>query len=453
MSFNALLQQDRPERLFAFHLQRLDIERVLDIGSNSGQFAGKLRALGYRGFIFSVEPQSAAYLQLLANSGGDERWLPLPRQRAGAESGCGELLRAEFMSTFEALKIDAQGNEAKVLEGYRPLLGQVRLLLLQPSLVERSHGAPNLFVLDSLLVESLGFRRISLEPSHYDDTRGVVERYAGIYYRPEPVLPRPRAPAPSVAAVVTSIGGSLDRRSRDGTNVGEEWLSCCAQSWSSLAPRVLSVSERAPALPGVHWIEVAERPSIAELFRIIEHEVDQHALLVNADIALTRELERLLPELDPSAVYYGQRFDVEMGDQASDSMLQNGFYRWGFDYFLLPSEFTRLVNREGRIPEAFKIGEPWWDYLLPVLAIGLGFPIKRLRSPSPIALHYTHEAKYSQARWLANGQSFLEYIRDLQRQPHCHGAGVFAEILEPGGIADGEQRLSHAARVICDTLP
>ena len=81
--FNAeLLAQGRSERIFAHHLQRLRIERLLDIGSNTGQFATKLRSAGYHGIIYSVEPQASAYAQLLHNAAVDLRWFPLAADRS-----------------------------------------------------------------------------------------------------------------------------------------------------------------------------------------------------------------------------------------------------------------------------------------------------------------------------------------------------------------------------------
>jgi FkbM family methyltransferase len=47
---------------------------VIDVGANSGQYAGGLRAAGYRGRIVSFEPLSEPYGQLAAASSKDADW-------------------------------------------------------------------------------------------------------------------------------------------------------------------------------------------------------------------------------------------------------------------------------------------------------------------------------------------------------------------------------------------
>ena len=232
--FNAAFQASRrPETIFSYHLGRMDIRRVLDIGANSGQFCETLRGMGYGGEILSVEPQAKAHEALLEATRKDDLWCALPRQATGAVRGfvdlnisensvssslrpvhanhikaepttaqvrkervfasrSGDLLKGHLMAGIEALKIDVQGFEDQVLEGYRPWLSTVRLLLVELSMVECYEGAPDLFTLDRRIVDELGFSRISLEPAYYDDVTGVVQQYDGIYYRPA-LMPAPRA--------------------------------------------------------------------------------------------------------------------------------------------------------------------------------------------------------------------------------------------------------------------
>ena len=240
--FNAAFQgARRPETIFSFHLGRMGIRRVLDIGANTGQFGETLRAMGYDGEILSVEPQITAHRDLLAATRKDDLWCALPRQATGAVRGfvdlkisensvssslrsvhanhinadrattqvaiervfasrSGDLLKGHLMAGIEALKIDVQGFEDQVLEGYRPWLGGVRLLLVELSIVECYEGAPDLFTLDRRIVEEFGFSRISLEPAYYDDVTGVVQQYDGIYYRPD-LPPASRASSPPTRSV------------------------------------------------------------------------------------------------------------------------------------------------------------------------------------------------------------------------------------------------------------
>ena len=485
----------RSERIFAHHLERLGIGRVLDIGSNTGQFATKLRRLGYAGVIYSVEPQLQAYAQLLTNSSHDLRWFPLARQGAGAraefctlnlaENGwsssllevhpnhiraqgstrrvgtetiyvnnASRLLRTELMPQIEALKIDVQGFEEQVIAGYLPFMEHVRLLLLELSVVECYRGGPDLFALDERLVKRHGFTRVSLEPSFYDEVLGVVQQYDGIYYRPER-----RGPAPPerrgarIAAVETSLAGIPQRRRSDGSDLGAVWLDTCWQSWRHLGERVVSVAEVAPPLQGVEWVGTQSRPSIIEMLRAIGSSPGAHVLLTNADIAFTDVLGKLLGELDSEAVYYGHRVEMQEGAIPGE-IRSTGIYPVGFDYFLLPAGLVQALAVEGLPPGDFRIGEPWWDYLLPVLALARGFPLKKLPPEMPIALHYSHPTRYSHGLWLRNGELFLECVQALLRDPACYATGLLTDLArEGGGDLDLQARLERTARIVCGGLP
>jgi len=491
-----LSRATRSERLFAHHLSRLGISRVLDVGANSGQFAAKLRALGYSGTIFSVEPQGTAYGQLVAQTRRDLRWMVLARQGAGAAAGTldlnvaengwssslrevhanhlraeprtrtvarervfinrsADLLRPHVLDSIEALKVDVQGYEDQVLEGYAPYLGKVRLLLLELSLVECYRGSPGLFDLDSLLVNRYGFSRVSLEPSYYDEQGGTVQQYDGIYYRPESGAATTTATATAssgvrVGAMVTSVGGVLARLRPDGTDVGLHWLGVCMTSWRNVCGRVISVAEARPP-DGIEWVRTAARPSIAELVHAAPLEPGQHLLLTNADIAYTGDFVQLLPSLDPLATYYGHRLDIEEEESKPGTVKARGVFTSGFDYFLLPHSLLEALKSERAIPLEFRIGEPWWDYALPVLALALGFPVKRLITPAPLALHFFHPSQYRHEVWLANGAQFIEFAHQLLERTPNSASGLLTDIVS--GAGDLEGRLNRVSQLITQTLP
>jgi FkbM family methyltransferase len=486
------LGAERSERIFAHHLQRLAIAKVLDIGSNSGQFAAKLRRFGFTGVIYCVEPQASAYAQLLANSREDARWFPLARQGAGSSchfmdlnlsenswssslrevhpnhvraeastrivgterifvNTSGALLRAPAMMEIEALKIDVQGYEDEVIDGFLPHIGDVRLLLLELSLVECYQGAPDLFALDRKLVTQLGFSRVSLEPSYYDDGLGVVQQYDGIYFRPDrPGSVSARASGLKIGAVVTSVGGTLERRLPDGSDLGPAWFQMCLEAWQRTGSAVTSVAERSPPA-GIEWVQTQTRPSVAEMLAARTLEPGSHLLLVNADIVFATAFFNLLGQLDPEGVYYGNRLEVERDAQSQSGLQAKGIYAHGFDYFLLPAAFAKSIVDEHLLPAELRIGEPWWDYALPLLAIARGFPLKRLPWNTPLALHYLHPARYSQDVWLRNGQLFIQLAESLLRDPQCYATGLLTEILADSG--DLETRLRRIAGIICHSLP
>lgn len=488
----ALLQQERSERIFAFHAERLGIVRLLDIGSHSGQFATRVRRLGYNGFIYSVEPQAKAHALLRQNAQNDVRWIPLTRQAAGSarsllklniaenswsssllaihnnhlraepstrtiaqEEVCvtrtADLLNGPLMAQIDAVKIDVQGYESEVLEGLRPYINQVQLLLVEMSLVECYVGAPDFFTLDRMIVDDLGFKRISFEPSYYDDSTGSVQQYDGIYVRQTAKTPsRSLNPSPpKFGALITSLHGQPNRIAPHGQQIGNKWLELCVQSWRQLASRIVSVSEVAPPYGEVNWVKVQSRPSLAEMFAAIDKE--SHAILCNADILLNEPLAGLRGKLDPAAVYLANRVEVELNVADAQFLDFKSVCEWGFDLFILPPEFVEFVTKSNAVPKSFRIGEPWWDYVVPIVALAGGFPVKRLPVKEAIALHYQHPRQYDQVTWLRLGEEFVATITALRRNPAAHSQGLLEELARIDGAL--EEKLHRISQVICTSLP
>jgi len=488
--FNAsIFNEDRSERLFAFHLRRLGINQVLDIGANAGQFAAKLRKYGYAGVIHSVEPQTAAYASLLANAANDLRWLPTTRQGVGDVDGPVELnisensysssiltvqanhLRAapqaqsiaketiyvskasnlftdEVMQSIQAVKMDVQGYEKNVLDGLASHLRRVRLLMLEMSLVQCYAGEADLFALDRYLTEQCGLTRISLEPSYYDDSAGTVQQFDGLYWRPEIGASAASAPrAVTVGALMTSIGGSERRLNEHGADVGPEWHRACREAARALAGKVISVSEVQPPDPDITWVASPGRPAIVDLLRAGVERSSGHLLLANSDILFHQRFRDIIRELVPEAIYYGRRHEVRENAQGAGPLRVMQPYRWGFDYFLMPSAFVgAILADEQLMPADFRIGEPWWDYLIPVLGHALGFPVKRIGPQRVIALHYVHEQRFTQQAWLENGHRFLACLRDLKGRGMPFAQGLLTELLEAAGDPPDLQRV---ADLIC----
>jgi FkbM family methyltransferase len=73
------------------HLRRLlrylEVDCVLDVGANSGQFADMLRStVGYAGLIISFEPNPEQFIELRARASRDPLWQAVP-QALGREAG------------------------------------------------------------------------------------------------------------------------------------------------------------------------------------------------------------------------------------------------------------------------------------------------------------------------------------------------------------------------------
>jgi FkbM family methyltransferase len=173
-----------PLAQLAAALAHNQIDAVIDVGANVGQYAVGLRAVGWRGPILSFEPLPEAHAALAARAAADAGWTVAPRlalaERAGAawlavsaESDMSSLLpqsallegaspssavvgrvEVELARLDEVpavrdapwermlVKIDVQGAEARVLAGMERLWPRVRGVQVELSLVELYRGEP-----------------------------------------------------------------------------------------------------------------------------------------------------------------------------------------------------------------------------------------------------------------------------------------------------------------------
>ena len=179
-------------RYFGFNITRhnpncdyfiaYDIDLIIDVGANEGQFAQEARDLGYTGNILSFEPLSKAHAVLLENAKRDERWHVYERCGVGAVPDTLELnvsgnsVSSSFLLMEEAhsqsapdsvyvysekakvitldslmdtffqaneriyLKVDTQGFEEQVLQGSQDLMKKVQAIQLELSLVPLYEG-------------------------------------------------------------------------------------------------------------------------------------------------------------------------------------------------------------------------------------------------------------------------------------------------------------------------
>ena len=68
-------------------LHRHEIEAVVDVGANLGQYALRLRAAGWRGPILSIEPLPELQQPLRERAAGDPHWEIAPPMAIGATDG------------------------------------------------------------------------------------------------------------------------------------------------------------------------------------------------------------------------------------------------------------------------------------------------------------------------------------------------------------------------------
>jgi FkbM family methyltransferase len=175
------LGRDAFVRRVARTLADREIDTVLDIGANEGQYAALVRAAGFPGRIISVEPLPDAFGRLQRRSRTDRRWV-VDRRAVGAEIGRttirvsansysssvlpltpAHLLAAPESRVVESIevdvttvvalaeayqlvpertlvKIDTQGFEGAVLDGAGDWLDRVAAVQLEVSHVELYTG-------------------------------------------------------------------------------------------------------------------------------------------------------------------------------------------------------------------------------------------------------------------------------------------------------------------------
>jgi FkbM family methyltransferase len=205
-------------------LRHFNIDLVIDIGANEGQFAKEIRAGGYSGRIVSFEPLSAAHGRLLQESNSDSAWQVHPRCALGDRSGEIELnisgnsvsssilpmltshssaapesaylgheatplitldaVASPYLEGAQApfLKIDTQGYEWYVLDGAIATLPKARGIQVELSLIPLYEGQ-HLWrdVVDRL--EAEGFTLWAFKPVFSDPVSGRTLQVDGIFSR------------------------------------------------------------------------------------------------------------------------------------------------------------------------------------------------------------------------------------------------------------------------------
>ena len=217
-------------------LRALNVDIVIDVGANSGQFGSEIRAAGYGGRILSIEPIGKAYRMLRARATRDPGWmtmqcalgesegesilhiagnsasssflemLPVHEEAAPGTAYVGhervtvrrlESLLAEYLSSGSRpyLKVDVQGYELEVLMGAGPRLEAVAAIQLELSLLPLYEGAPMADEVDAFVRRS-GYRLAGIEPGFAEPVSGRLLQMDGIYVRSDLLAKMPGGAPP-----------------------------------------------------------------------------------------------------------------------------------------------------------------------------------------------------------------------------------------------------------------
>lgn len=204
-------------------LNHHNIDVLLDVGANIGQYAAEMRTLGFKGQIFSFEPMSKAFEKLNKLASKDPLWQVFPfslGERDGkatlniaANSVSSSLLdslpqltesapEASFLekeiieikkldSIFESLnienktiflKIDTQGYEEMVLLGAEKSLKNISGIQIEMAFEPSYKGTLTYHEMKSKL-KSLGFQLHAIENGFFDKKTGKQLEVDGIFFR------------------------------------------------------------------------------------------------------------------------------------------------------------------------------------------------------------------------------------------------------------------------------
>lgn len=205
-------------------LDRFEVDLVLDVGANVGQFAAELRSVGYRGELVSFEPLSVAHHALSEAASRDSKWQVHARGAIGDHDGeieiniAGNSVSSSVLPMMEShssaaedsayvgaervpifrldsvaptyleksrcpfLKIDTQGYEWQVLDGARETLPRVRGVLCELSLVPLYEGQ-RLWMDMIQRLEAEGFTLWSIQKGFSDPRDGRTLQVDATFFR------------------------------------------------------------------------------------------------------------------------------------------------------------------------------------------------------------------------------------------------------------------------------
>jgi FkbM family methyltransferase len=204
-------------------LQSEDINCIIDVGANIGQFGSSMRRYGYNKKLLSFEPLKSAFAKLEIAAKKDQKWevynYGLGHENSKStinvskNSSSSSLLKmlpvhinnapqSKYIDTEEIniktldsifdqlcdksenilLKIDTQGYEKFVLEGANFSLKHIRIILLEMAIVPL-YNKEVLFRPMIDFLDEKGFNLYSLENGFYNLKTGQLLQVDGIFVR------------------------------------------------------------------------------------------------------------------------------------------------------------------------------------------------------------------------------------------------------------------------------
>ena len=195
-------------------LKFLNIDLILDVGANKGQYASSLRWGGYKGNIISYEPLNSAFKILKHKSILDKKWdvfnfglgdingvFKINESKNSYSSSILDIStkhlqespNSKYICNYEVnikrlddiffetakdfnnifLKIDTQGFEEKIILGAKQSLKFIKLIQMEVS-IEELYTEEKLLLEMCNLMDRIGFKVISIEPGFFSKSNGFM---------------------------------------------------------------------------------------------------------------------------------------------------------------------------------------------------------------------------------------------------------------------------------------
>lgn len=209
----------RRKKLFHYY----KINKILDVGANSGQYALQAFNLGFKGQIISFEPVSSTFSTLEKKAIKNKKWkafnyglgsqnedLEIHLSKNTYSSSLLDILPNHVKSAPESkiigsekvsiksldtiynnlvtdndivlLKVDVQGFEKNVLEGAKESLNKIKGIQIEMS-IQELYKDEMLYIDIINLLQSFGFNLHSLENGFYDEESGKLLQVDGLFFR------------------------------------------------------------------------------------------------------------------------------------------------------------------------------------------------------------------------------------------------------------------------------
>jgi FkbM family methyltransferase len=414
-------------------LRAAEVEWLLDVGANTGQFALDVFSRGYTGKIISFELSATAHAALSQRAKGNPRWEVASRCAIGSAEGfiqidaadsCSpslqpmrdahlaaapelacdraettpvrtlkDFLRERFAGRLPefALKINARGCEKDVLQGLGDDIEKCVAVLVELPLAPVHEGAADLPAIFGHL-QRLGFRCVGAAPGHRNPRTGDTIQVGGFFIRDAATR------TPFEFKVFTSIPPRVDVEQQRA--IIESWR---ANGFTPVSVNSPSEVDQIAAMGLDIEIEVVPtggKPLIGEILLVIRRTNSAFAGIINADCRMIRYpyLAQSLQAGLRGSLLYAQRMETVDGDPTMVELCH------GFDGFFFDVGVT-----EGITDARFRMGECWWDYWFPLRLGANGAKIARM--PQPLLIHEKHDTNWSQADWQKYAEMFWEDLK------------------------------------------